>query len=140
MKKLLLPLLVSALILMPVARNAACCYFSGKTPTFCSQLQKVFINWDPVQQLESFTVQPKFEGNGSTSAWSSPRRPNPNCTRCRDFFKHLAVFSIMKKRAFPHSKLLPLARYRCEPDAILRRKRRSRGKMARAPVKIKNRR
>ena len=28
----------------------------------------------------------------------------------RDFFKHLAVYSIMKKREFPHSKLLPYGR------------------------------
>src|SRR5256886_492495 len=27
----------------------------------------------------------------------------------RDFLKHLAIYSIMKKREFPHSKLLPLA-------------------------------
>jgi hypothetical protein len=26
----------------------------------------------------------------------------------RDFFKHLAVYSIMKKREMPHSKLLPM--------------------------------
>jgi hypothetical protein len=28
----------------------------------------------------------------------------------RDFFKHLAVYSILKKREFPHSKLLPVPR------------------------------
>src|SRR5262249_3873698 len=29
----------------------------------------------------------------------------------RDFFKELAIFSILKKREFPHSKLLPMYEY-----------------------------
>jgi uncharacterized protein DUF2330 len=29
----------------------------------------------------------------------------------RDFFKHLAIYTIMKKREFPHSKLLPIERF-----------------------------
>src|SRR5260370_41137966 len=32
----------------------------------------------------------------------------------RDFFKHLAIYSILKMREFPHSKLLPVLRDRAQ--------------------------
>src|SRR5439155_24887925 len=43
--------------------QAACCYFSAKDKDVLQPAQKAFITWDPVDQLETFTVQPKFEGN-----------------------------------------------------------------------------
>ena len=64
--------------------------------------QKVFITWDPVKQLESFTVQPKFEGNALDFGMVIPTPTQPKLHEMpRDFFKHLAVYSIMKKREFP---------------------------------------
>src|SRR5262249_6644393 len=47
----------------PAAGHAACCYFSAKNADILQPAQKVFISWDPVKKIETFTVQPKFEGN-----------------------------------------------------------------------------
>jgi hypothetical protein len=47
----------------PVVGDAACCYFSAKNADILQSAQKVFISWDPVKKIETFTVQPKFEGN-----------------------------------------------------------------------------
>src|SRR5213083_2872511 len=54
--------LVACLASASVA-DAACCYFSAQNADILQPAQKVFITWDPAKQLESFTVQPKFEGN-----------------------------------------------------------------------------
>src|SRR5258708_9236752 len=50
-------------LLAPAAGDAACCYFSAKNADILQPAQKVFISWDPVKKIETFTVQPKFEGN-----------------------------------------------------------------------------
>src|SRR5947208_1761730 len=91
--------------------DAACCYFSAQNADILQPAQKVFISWDPQKQLESFTVQPKFEGNALDFGMVIPTPTQPKLHEMpRDFFKHLAVYSIMKKREFPHSKLLPVFR------------------------------
>src|SRR5262249_47261111 len=70
--------------------------------------QKVFITWDPNQKMESFTVQPKFEGNALDFGMVIPTPSQPKLHEMpRDFFKHLAVYSILKNRQFPNSKLMP---------------------------------
>jgi hypothetical protein len=93
----------------PPTVNAACCYFSAKNADILQPAQKVFISWDPVKKVESFTVQPKFEGNALDFGMVIPTPSQPKLHEMpRDFFKELAVFSILKKREFPHSKLLPL--------------------------------
>jgi hypothetical protein len=93
----------------PVASQAACCYFSAKNADILQPAQKVFITWDPVEKKETFTVQPKFEGNALDFGMVIPTPSQPKLHEMpRDFFKHLAIYTIMKKRAFPHSKLLPL--------------------------------
>src|SRR5262249_33969181 len=69
--------------------------------------QKVFISWDPVKKIETFTVQPKFEGNALDFGMVIPTPSQPKLHEMpRDFFKHLAVYTIMKKREAPQSKLL----------------------------------
>src|SRR5262249_21278147 len=74
---------------------------------------KVFISWDPVKQVESLTVQPKFEGNALDFGMVIPTPTQPKLHEMpRDFFKHLAVYSILTQREFPHSKLLPYRWYR----------------------------
>src|SRR5215475_13514413 len=89
--------------------SAACCYFSAQNADILQPAQKVFITWDPVKQQESFTVQPKFEGNALDFGMVIPTPTQPKLHEMpRDFFKHLAVFSILKKRESPESKLLPL--------------------------------
>src|SRR3954454_16593103 len=109
MKKLLFPLVAAALAFTPANVQAACCYFSAQNVDILQPAQKVFVTWDPVKQMESFTVQPKFEGNALDFGMVIPTPSQPKLHEMpRDFFKHLAVYSILKQREFPHSKLLPL--------------------------------
>src|SRR5262249_37564078 len=69
--------------------------------------QKVFITWDPATKTETFTVQPKFEGSALDFGMVIPTPAQPKLHEMpRDFFKHLAVYTILKKRVIPHSKLL----------------------------------
>src|SRR5204863_6420468 len=107
--RLALPLLTVAAAQMPSTADAACCYFSAKNADILQPAQKVFITWDPVKQIESFTVQPKFEGNALDFGMVIPTPSQPKLDEMpRDFFKHLAVYSILKQRQFPQSKLLPM--------------------------------
>src|SRR3954465_12924121 len=93
--------------------DAACCYFSAQNADILQPAQKVFISWDPVKQVESFTVQPKFEGNALDFGMVSGTPTQPKLHEMpRDFFKHLAVYSILKQREFPHSKLLPVHNFK----------------------------
>jgi hypothetical protein len=88
--------------------DSACCYFSAKDADILQPAQKVFITWDPKEQVESFTVQPKFEGNAKDFGMVIPTPSKPRLDEMpRDFFKELAVFSILKKREYPESKLMP---------------------------------
>src|SRR5690348_3108679 len=104
-------LLTATLALSPAAADAACCYFSAQNADILQPAQKVFITWDPVKQLESFTVQPKFEGNALDFGMVIPTPTQPKLHEMpRDFFKHLAVYTILKKRETPHSHLLPVMR------------------------------
>ncbi len=90
------------------AANAACCYFSAKNADILQPAQKVFITWDPVKKIETFTVQPKFEGNALDFGMVIPSPSQPKLHEMpRDFFKHLAIYTILKKPTFPRSKLLP---------------------------------
>jgi len=98
-----------ALMLAASPAHAACCYFSAKNADILQPAQKAFLTWDPVEKVETFTVQPKFEGNALDFGMVIPTPSQPKLHEMpRDFFKHLAVYTIMKKREFPHSKLLPV--------------------------------
>src|SRR5262245_14968246 len=106
----LLPAVAAALaVLSPTpAVNAACCYFAAKDKDILQPGQKVFITWEPVEKVESFTVQPKFEGNADDFGMVIPTPTKPRLDEMpRDFFKELAIYSILKKREHPQSKLLP---------------------------------
>jgi hypothetical protein len=93
--------------------HAACCYFSAKNTDILQPSQKVFITWDPKENVETFTVQPKFEGNALDFGMVIPTPTQPKLHEMpRDFFKHLAVYTIMKRRDMPRSKLLPEFTYR----------------------------
>jgi hypothetical protein len=106
---LLLPALaVLGLVPGPDRAPAACCYFSAKEADILQPAQKAFITWDAKEKVESFTVQPKFEGNALDFGMVIPTPSKPKLDEMpRDFFKELAVFTILKKREYPHSKLLP---------------------------------
>src|SRR5476649_1280884 len=97
--------------------QAACCYFSAKNADILQPAQKVYITWDPAEKIETFTVQPKFEGNALDFGMVIPTPTQPKLNEMpRDFFKHLAIYTIMRKREFAHSKLLPLI----EPQDLAR--------------------
>src|SRR5712692_9264345 len=117
-RRLAVAAVVMAGFLTPATIDAACCYFSAKNTDILQPAQKVFITWDPAKQMESFTVQPKFEGNALDFGMVIPTPTQPKLHDMpRDFFKHLAYYSILKKREFAHSKLLPLI----EPEIFERR-------------------
>src|SRR5436309_11322869 len=98
---------LAAALLCPAPAQAACCYFSAQNTDILQPAQKVFITWDPAKQQETFTVQPKFEGNALDFGMVIPTPSQPKLHEMpRDFFKHLAVYTIMKKRESPQSKLL----------------------------------
>jgi hypothetical protein len=102
-------LLVAGLGTRPV--DSACCYFSAKDKDILQPAQKAFLTWDPQEQIESFTVQPKFAGNALDFGMVIPTPARPRLDEMpRDFFKELAVFTILKKREYPQSKLLPRPR------------------------------
>ncbi len=105
-----LPVLSAALALcVPATGKAACCYFSAKNTDILQPAQKVFITWNPDEKIETFTVQPKFEGNALDFGMVIPTPSQPKLSEMpRDFFKHLAVYTIMKRRQSPHSDLLPV--------------------------------
>src|SRR3712207_4374060 len=92
----------------PPAAESACCYFSAKEKDVNQPAQKAFITWDPVERVESFTVQPKFEGNAADFGMVIPTPSRPKLDEMpRDFFKELAVFTILKRREYPQAKLPP---------------------------------
>ncbi len=105
------PCFLSAVLLaatVPAASQAACCYFSAKDADVLQPAQKAFITWDAREKVETFTVQPKFEGNALDFGMVIPTPSRPKLDEMpRDFFKELAVFTILKKREHPQSKLLP---------------------------------
>src|SRR6516225_3524156 len=93
----------------PRSADAACCYFSAKNSDILQPAQKAFLTWDPGEKVETFTVQPKFQGNAVDFGMVIPTPSQPKLNEMpRDFFKHLAVYTIMRKREFANSKLLPL--------------------------------
>src|SRR4051812_4632602 len=107
--RFVLPTVALALLLAPPAR-AACCYFSAKNADILQPAQKVFLTWDPEEKVETFTVQPKFEGNALDFGMVIPTPTQPKLHEMpKDFFKNLPVYSILMQREFPRSKLLPKA-------------------------------
>jgi hypothetical protein len=99
---------VACLVASPYAQ-AACCYFTAKNSDILQPAQKVFITWNPDTKVESFTVQPKFEGNALDFGMVIPTPTRPKLHEMpRDYFKLLAVYTIMRSRDYPNSKLLHL--------------------------------
>src|SRR5207245_5432902 len=86
-----------AFCLRPPAAASACCYFAAKDKDILQPAQKAFITWDPAEKVETFTVQPKFEGNASDFGMVIPTPSRPKLHEMpRDFFKELAVFTILE--------------------------------------------
>src|SRR4051812_1502862 len=100
--------MVAAAALWPPTADSACCYFSAKDADVSQPAQKAFLTYDPVEKVETFTVQPKFEGNAADFGMVIPTPARPKLDEMpKEFFKHLAVYTILKKREQPKSKLIP---------------------------------
>jgi Uncharacterized protein conserved in bacteria (DUF2330) len=88
-------LCLAAVVWSPV--ESACCYFSAQNTDVQQPAQKAFITFDPVEKVETFTVQPKFEGNAADFGMVVPTPTRPKLDEMpRDFFKSLAVFTILE--------------------------------------------
>lgn len=103
---------VTMIVISPRRADTACCYFSAKDADILQPSQKAYLTYDPAAKMETFTVQPKFEGNALDFGMVIPTPAKPKLDPMpRDFFKHLAVFTILKHRKQPESKLLPQPAY-----------------------------
>ncbi len=88
--------LFAVLTQQPPAK-AACCYFSAANNDVLQPAQKAFISWDEATKTETFTVQPKFEGKVADFGMVIPTPTQPKLDEMpRDFFKSLAVFTILE--------------------------------------------
>src|SRR5262249_29075902 len=77
--------------------ESACCYFAAKDKDILQPAQKAFLTFDPDKKVESFTVQPAFEGNAVDFGMVIPTPSKPTLDPMpRDFFKHLATFTILE--------------------------------------------
>src|SRR5437660_3476958 len=93
---------------LPAPVESACCYFSAKDKDILQPAQKAFITWEPQEKVESFTVQPRFQGNALDFGMVIPTPARPRLDEMpKDFFKELAVFTILKRREHPMSHLFP---------------------------------
>src|SRR5262245_20027374 len=99
MRRLLaLSVLFSVLVCSsPPSVDSACCYFAAKDKDILQPAQKAFLTWDDKEKVETFTVQPKFEGNAADFGMVIPTPSKPKLDEMpRDFFKELAVFTILE--------------------------------------------
>ncbi len=98
-----------------IKANAACCYFAAKDKDINQPGQKAFINWNPQNKSESFTVQPKFEGNAIDFGMVIPTPSKPKLDEMpRDFFKDLAIYTILMPLPEPiYSPLEPMPVEEC---------------------------
>src|SRR5438552_153992 len=91
MRRLLLavPLLALPLLVVgPRPAESACCYFAAKDKDVSQPAQKAFLTWDAAEKVETFTVQPKFEGNAADFGMVIPTPAKPKLDEMpRDFFK-----------------------------------------------------
>ena len=90
---LALPLLA----VVPQPADSACCYFAAKDKDILQPGQKAFLTFDEAEKVETFTVQPKFEGNAADFGMVIPTPSKPKLDEMpRDFFKDLAIFTILE--------------------------------------------
>src|SRR5271157_3681148 len=81
----------------PPTVDSACCYFAAKDKDILQPAQKAFLTFDEKEKVETFTVQPKFEGNAVDFGMVIPTPAKPKLDEMpREFFKELAVFTILE--------------------------------------------
>jgi hypothetical protein len=92
----------------PPAAPGAGAFFAAKGKEANQPGQQVLLCWDPDRRLETLTIQPRFEGTAPDFAIVVPTPSRPKILPApRDLFRQLAVFTRLKKRAFPASRLVP---------------------------------
>src|SRR5215208_527972 len=100
---------LSYLATRPGSTDAACCYFSAKDKDVNQPAQKAFVTWDEAEKVETFTVQPRFEGNAQDFGLVIPTPAKPKLDEMpRDFFKELAVFTILEPMDLSKYKMRPM--------------------------------
>jgi len=93
-----------ALFVAAVPAQAACSYFVAKDKDIAQPSQIVFITWEPDEKVETFTVQPKFEGDAPDFGMVIPTPSQPKLDEMpKDFFRSLAVYTILKRREMPNT-------------------------------------
>jgi hypothetical protein len=103
-----LVLALAAAAWLPSPAESACCYFAAKDKDVLQPAQKAFVTWDPAEKVETFTVQPRFEGNARDFGMVIPTPARPKLDEMpRDFFKELAVFTILEPMDLSKYKLRP---------------------------------
>ncbi|HEY3999190.1 MAG TPA: DUF2330 domain-containing protein [Candidatus Xenobia bacterium] len=89
--------LAAALLTPLTPLSAACCYFAALGKDINQPGQKAFITWDEDKHAETFTVQPTFQGNATDFGMVIPTPTRPRLAEMpRDFFKALAIFTILE--------------------------------------------
>jgi hypothetical protein len=93
---------------VPQSADSACCFFSAKGQPIIEPAETVFLTWDPQQKVESFTVQPEFEGHAPDFGMvvATPTQPKIEGMP-KKFFEEMSVFTQLTHREHPISKLLP---------------------------------
>jgi hypothetical protein len=98
--------------------ESACCYFAAKDKDIVQPAQKAFLTWDGIEKVETFTVQPKFEGNALDFGMVIPTPSKPKLDEMpREFFKELAVFTILEPMDLGKYKSFKLGRGGADKDA-----------------------
>jgi hypothetical protein len=98
--------------MLPAVADSMCGYFSPRIIDIQQRVlqpsQMAFITWDPAKQIETVSVQPRFEGNARDFGMVIPTPSQPKLDEVpRDLFKALRVFTTPKHRVTPQSQLLP---------------------------------
>ena len=98
---------------------AACGYFGPngpdrvgmvRIPPVTQPSQRAFITWDEEKRLESFTVQPEFQGNAKDFGMVIPTPARPKLQEMpKDFFRALTTFTTLAP--------LDISKFRIPPPA-----------------------
>ena len=89
MLRFAMALTMTVFVLLPPA-EPACCYFSAKDADISQPAQKAFLTFDPVEHVETFTVQPKFEGNALDFGMVIPTPSRPKLDPAPRFRRSMA--------------------------------------------------
>lgn len=76
--------------------HAACSYFAALDRDVTQPSQRAFITWSAKEKVESFTVQPTFEGNAEDFGMVVPTPGRPKLKEApREIFKDLALYTVL---------------------------------------------